>query len=203
MVWTIVKRWRYLIFGGLACLALVILLPAADHLLAFITRSSEKRTREQAQSVPRWRWFTNQDCGYVIEFPAKPFENPHSLNNTQKVKSFRQFAAALGNDRAFMVATLVPSFTNIFTDDQIKALLSLTATGTLHSGDKLVEEREILIGTNLGKEIEAIKADGSYVRARIYQVGQDLQELIVLVPRADRHSTNISRFLDSFRLISK
>lgn len=124
MFWPIVKKLRYPILG---CLALIIFLSVVDPLLVALRRSSEKRSQAESQYIPRWRWFTNRDCGYVVEFPAKPFENPYTLSSTQKVKSYRQFAAALGNDHAFMVATLVPSCTNTFTEEQTKMLFSLTA----------------------------------------------------------------------------
>src|SRR5436190_17909062 len=71
------------------------------------------------EAVPHWRRFTNNECGYVVEFPSRPFENPITLNNHQNVVSYRQFASALGSNQAFMVATLVTSVTNTYSDEQI------------------------------------------------------------------------------------
>lgn len=68
---------------------------------------------------------------------------------------------------------------------------------------KLLAQRDIMLGTNIGREFEFLKADGYFTKMRFYQVGQDLQELIVRVPVANKGSTNISMFFDSFGLISK
>src|SRR5204863_855691 len=105
--------------------------------------------------------------------------------------------------RAFLVATLVIGWTNNFSDEQVKLLLGKAIKGGLGEGDRLVAERDIALGTNLGREAEITKSDGSFVKMRFYQVEHDLQELTAVVPFAERESTNISYFLDSFRLLSK
>ena len=133
MVWAIIKRWKYPI---LAVFALLFLICVIDPLATSILRSSRERKREQRQTAPRWRWFTNRDCGYIVEFPSKPFENPVTLSNRQNVISYRQFASALGSNHVFMVATLVPTFTNVFTDEQTKSFLSKAATGIVTPDDR-------------------------------------------------------------------
>ncbi len=149
MVWVIIKKWKYPI---LAVLALVFLISVADPFVSSILHSSQERKREQRRTAPRWQWFTNRDSGYVVEFPSRPFENPYTLSNTQNVISYRQFASTLGSNNAFMVATLVTSVTNTFTDDEIKLLLKglLAKNQKLRLGS-LKGIREILFHPWLGR----------------------------------------------------
>ena len=171
---------------------------------AVLHRHSLQRAKQSGHpALPHWRWFTNKECGYVVEFPSRPFENPYTLSNRQSAISYRQFASALDSNHAFMVATLVTSLTNDFTDDQIKLLFDKSMKGSMRAGDRLISERDITIGTNLGREVEILKIDDNFLKMRFYQVGHDLQQLTVLVPVANQQSTNITRFLDSFRLLSR
>ncbi len=200
MIRDVIRKCRFLII-----IAFVVLLYlwVIDPLFNFALVSIWKTKEFNAKVAPHWHRFTNAECGYVVEFPSKPFENPITLSNRQNVISYRQFASAVGSNQAFMVATLVTSLTNTYSHEQIKFLLDNAAHGTLAAGDELVAERDIRIGANLGREIEIIKNNGNFVKIRFYQVEHDLQQLTVLDPRAYKQSTNISHFLDSFHLISQ
>lgn len=180
----------------MACLVLDLILDPV--LVNFLDRREAQRS-----SAPKWRSFTNNECGYIIDFPNKPFENPIELENKDAVVSYRQFAASLGDGDAFMVATLVTSISTDITGNQIKSLLQTSTRGTVKEGDVLLAERDVTLGTNLGWEVEVKKADGKYFRMRAYQIRHDVQQIVVLVPMAERDSTNITRFMGSFRLISK
>jgi len=199
-MWAILKKWRIGIFAGIA---LIVFAYTADPVLEFILRTFRRTNQSTAHVRPHWQRYTNRECGYVVEFPSRSFENPYTLSNRQNVISYRQFASSLGSNQAFMVATLVTSFTNDFSDEQIKFLLAKATRGALDKNGKLISERDIALGTNLGREIEMVKGDGNFIKMRFYQVGHDVQELTVLVPNENRGSTNISHFLDSFRLITK
>ena len=155
-----------------------------------------------ALDSPNWRRYTNSACGYVVEFPSKPFENPYSLSNRQNVVSYRQFASTLGKGQVFMVATLKTSITNDFSDQQINQLLDAAAENLIKEGGQLISKRRINLRSFPGKEVEVI-SKGTYIRMQFYQVGHDLQELIVTTPSADRGSTNIAYFLDSFNTLTQ
>ena len=199
-MWAILKKWRFLI---LACTAVVILAWIFNFLDPLFARWYEKRKALADLSTPNWRRFTNNECGYVVEFPSKPFENPNTLTNHQNVVSYHQFAAALERDQVFMIGTLITSITNNYSDEQTELLLDTAAKTPLKEGGQLLSERKIKLGTNPGKEVEITMANGNFARMRFYQVGHDLQEVIVTVPFADRQSTNISYFMDSFNTVSK
>jgi hypothetical protein len=164
---------------------------------------SRVASQSEQPPYPHWRRITNSEAGYVVEFPSRPAENPAVLSNQQGVVSYRQFVSSLGDKQAFLVATLVTSLTNDFSNEEVKFLLRKATHGAAGRGDRLVAERGVALGTNLGLEAEIMKANGTFVKMRFYQVGHDLQELTVLVPAANRQSTNINYFLDSFSLISK
>lgn len=194
------KKWKFLI-GGFA--AIVVLAWVGNFLDPLVSNWYEKKHALAALATPNWRRFTNSECGYVVEFPSKPFENPYTLSNQQNVVSYRQFASTLEKDQVFMVATLVTSITNNFTDEQIDLLLDRAAKGSLNDGSQLLSERNIKLGAILGKEVQLITTNGDFGTMRFYQVGHNLEEVIATVPSVDRGSTNIPYFLDSFRTISK
>jgi hypothetical protein len=198
VILAVLKKWKFVIF---AAIVLVVFLTAVDPLLEYIESSS--RTEAPVQTIPQWRRFTNRECGYAVAFPSHPIENPYVLSNRQNVVSYRQFAATLGSNQVFMVATLVTSLTNNLSVEQIDFLMDKTAKGGLGDDGKLLAERKITLGTNMGREIEFEKSDGYFYKMRCYQVGHDLQTLTVRVPLATRESTNVLFFLDSFSLISK
>ena len=102
-----------------------------------------------------------------------------------------------------MVATLVTSITNNFSDAQVELLLDTAAKGITKEGGKLLSERKIKLGEIPGKEVEITMANGDFARIRFYQVGHNLQEIIATAPSAKRQSTNISYFLDSFSTVSE
>lgn len=111
-----------------------------------------------------------------MAFPSRPFENPYALSNHQNVVSYRQFASALESNEAFMVATLVTSLTNAYSDEQINFLLDTVTKEALGADGKLLAQRDVMLGTNIGREFEFLKADGYFTKMRFYQVGHDLQE---------------------------
>ncbi len=102
-----------------------------------------------------------------------------------------------------MVATLAESFTNDFTDEQIKFMLDVSVKGALGSDGKLLAKRNITLGSNLGREIEFQKG-GNFMKMRFYKVGHKLQQLTALAPLTNQQasqSTNASYFFDSFSLL--
>jgi hypothetical protein len=198
-MWAILRKWRFLFLGAAA---IVILAWVANFLDPIFLHWYEERKALADLSVPNWRRFTNNECGFVVEFPSKPFENPYTLSNRQNVISYRQFASTLARDQVFMVATLATSVTNNYSDEQTELLLDTAAKGLLKEGGQLLSEREISLGKFPGKEVEIIMTNGNFATMRFYQVEHDLQEVIVTVPSADRRSTNISYFLNSFNTLS-
>jgi len=119
-VLALLKKFRILIA---VCAAIVLLAWIGNFLDPFAMRWLEKRQENAALRIPNWRRYTNGACGYVIEFPSRPFENPYSLSNQQNVVSYRQFVSTLGTNQVFMVATLKTSITNDFSEEQVNRLL--------------------------------------------------------------------------------
>ncbi len=101
-----------------------------------------------------------------------------------------------------MVATVVTSLTNNFTEEQIESLLNTSMSGGLGKGGKILSTHKIKLGTFFGKEVEAETAGKFFAKMRFYQVGHNLQEVVTLTSLTNQHSTNASRFLDSFSVIS-
>jgi hypothetical protein len=199
---TILRKWKWLIVVGLA---LVFFAYVADPVGSFVVKTflRFRSSQDQSSLTPRWRTFTNRECGYVVEFPSHPFENPYELSNRQAVVSYRQFVSVLATNNCFMVATLVTSLTNDFTEEQINLLLDKSVMGPVGPKDKLLAKRDIKLEASIGKEIEFQREDKFYFKMRCYQVGRKLQQLTIVEPLADQHSTNIDRFLDSFHVISE
>lgn len=191
------RKCRLVIFVVLGLFLLIVTCMVLDSALS----SYLKRSEVHSSSRSKWVVFTNNACGYIAHFPNWPFENPIELEKKDSVVSYRQFASTIGEDHAFMVATLITSITNDFTEDETRTLLEQSLKGVIKEGDEMLGGREVRLGVNLGREIEVGKSDGSYVRMRFYQVGHDVQEVVVRVPMADRNSPSIAWFFDSFRLL--
>ena len=79
-------------------------------------------------------------------------------------------------------------------------MLDASARNIVNEGGEIISERRIRLRSFPGKEVEAVSKE-NYIKMQFYQVGHDLQELVVTMPRADRASTNISYFLNSFNTI--
>ncbi len=200
----ILKKWKALIIAGSI---LVILAYALDPSIEFILRLVEHTKKSSMDSNPHWQFFTNIVDGYIIEFPSRKFEchDSNDVISNPAAISFRMYACVLASNDCFMVATLTDSFTNQFTTDQINLFLDKTVKGVLGSNDNLIASRSINLGSNLGREIEFQKTNGLDIKARYFKIGNRFQNLVVTVPFGshDLQSTNVSRFFDSFNLISK
>lgn len=70
---------------------------------------------------------------------------------------------------------------------------------------KFIGERDITLGTNMGREFEVQYTNGSFLKTHCYIIGDNIQQVTVVQPQpfTSRGSTNITYFLDSFSLISK
>lgn len=199
----IFKKWKFLIIGGII---LVILAYTLDPIVEFALKAFE-HSANSTQFSPHWQRFTNRDDGYIVEFPAKPFEQSDaSVMTNPAAISFHQFFSVLGSNNCFGITTTADSFTNYhFTTNQINLILDTTVKGALGSGDKLISKRDIMFGTNFGREIEVQKTNGYFLKARFYKIGNRLQNLIVSMPVESQQmqATNVSYFFNSFNLVTK
>ncbi len=72
----------------------------------------------------------------------------------------------------------------------------------LGTDGKLVAERKIALGPNLGREFDMEKLGGkAFVKARVYYVEGRIYTLTTVGSSRERVLQNASRFLDSFKLI--
>lgn len=199
----ILKKWKFLLIGGLI---IVVLAYTLDPIVGFALKAFDHSTNSKAQFFPHWQRFTNKEDGYIVEFPVKPFEESDaSVMTNPAAISFHQFFSVLGSNNCFGVTTTADSFTNYnFTTNQINLILNATVKAALGTGDKLLSQRDIMLGANFGREIEVQKPNDLFLKARFYKIGNRLQNLIVSMPveNQQKQSTNISYFFDSFVLTS-
>lgn len=200
-MWPIIKKWRLLIFCGIALIILAYI-PIPDLPVEAVSKVFQRKSQSSVQINPHWQRFTNHEGGFVVEFPSRPFESPVTLSNNPAIVSYRQFVSVLGGN-CFMAAALVTSFPTNLTEKQINFLLDSAINGALQDDDKLIVKRNITAETYQGREIEFQKADKYYIRMRYYQVGNTLEQLTILMPLQDHFSTNVDYFFNSFSLITK
>jgi hypothetical protein len=199
----IFKKWKFLIISGMV---IVFFAYTFGPTVEFILKYFHSVDHSQVQRNPHWQHFTNQEAGYIVEFPSRPFEYHDSddkIDNPAAV-SFHRFISVLGTNDCFMVSTVEDSFTNHFTDDQVNLILDTTMKGALGSDGKLLAKRNVMLGKYAGREIEFQKSDKFYMKSQYYKVGNKLQTLMVTVPFADQQiqTSNTLYFFNSFRLIS-
>jgi hypothetical protein len=73
----------------------------------------------------------------------------------------------------------------------------------MNPGVRLVARRAISLGVNPGREITVESSDGLICKDRFYVVNRRLYQVIAALPKEDRSSSQMTRFLDSFRLLKK
>lgn len=199
-IFGIVKKYRFLIFGGLG---VVIFLTILDPAIEFVLKISEHAKKPVIYTEPRWQRFTNRQCEYVVSFPSPPFTYFSPFTNNPHIVLFRQFVAVLSSNQAFMVTTLQTSFTNDFSKKQINLMLDKAMAGGMGKEDTLIYKRDITYGTNAGREFEFQKTNKNYLKARYYRMDNYLQMLIVTMPPENKDSTNILYFFNSFSPIQR
>ena len=198
------QKWRLRILLGFLAgiITLTIFVYFSDSILTSLANYIETHRQVHREIISHWKRFTNDECGFTVSFPSRPFEHPQTLSNRQNVVSYRQFASVLGSNQVFIVATLITSLTNTLSDEQGEIIMAQIMRGVA-GDDKLLARKNITLGTKTGREVELVKSDGYFYKMRYYLIEHGLQTLTVRVPQADKGSTNISYFLDSFRLIAK
>ncbi len=71
-----------------------------------------------------------------------------------------------------------------------------------NSQGKLLEEKKIKLGVNQGRELLIEQGSGLFVRARVYMAGKRLVQ-VVAVTKSKEATPDVTRFLDSLKLVKK
>ncbi len=149
-----------------------------------------------------WRTFVSTELRFSILFPRKPKESTETTTNRVGLMLVRQYYSELDRATAYGVSVGDLPLTNKFSEEQIEIMLDAGRNEALGTDGKLVAERKIALGPNLGREFDMEKLGGkAFVKARVYYVEGRIYTLTTVGSSRERVLQNASRFLDSFKLI--
>ncbi len=157
--------------------------------------------QNQAGKALKWQEFSSIEGGFSVLMPGTPTKEIEPANPKDGTGDLHQFLLELEGGRvAYAVAYGdVPRVPKQASPSQINQLLNAWRDGTLGKG-KLIRERNIKLGSNLGREIEFIGSDGLTYKARIYWVKQRFYILFATATTQADLSQGADKFLNSFKL---
>jgi hypothetical protein len=188
----------------LPCLAWLVC--AAPFVAAQGTPSAGKpQQRARGVVVERvWKEFSPEGGGFALMMPGTPTEDSDVVETKIGKITNRMFALEDGG-RVYIAS--YGEFPLPVTDPSIiKRMLDRGRDQALsQSKTRLVSERELTLGENLGREVVA-EADNALIRARFYWVRQRLYQTVVMTPSkrspaaVKTDESAAAKFFDSFKL---
>jgi len=102
---------------------------------------------------------------------------------------------------AYGISVTTLPVTNKFSEEQAQIMLDAGRDEAMGTDGKLLEERKITLGQNLGREFDMEKLGGrAFVRVRVYFVEGRIYTLTAVGSAREKSLKEASEFLDSFRL---
>jgi hypothetical protein len=152
---------------------------------------------EAGSSSNSWKLFTCQEGNFSALFPGEPKEK------TQNELIFKVHSFGFEKRKtAYLVIYIdYPEKLHVSPTEQT---FDGARNGALGKDGKLLQEKSITIEGFPGREIQVEKKGGEvFVVDRYFLVANRLYQVMAVVPKQDRSSTNIPYFLDSFSLLKK
>jgi hypothetical protein len=145
-----------------------------------------------------WGKYTSQEGGFYVMAPGKPFQKTVGTN----FFTLHQFFFETGKtDSCYLVSYGNVSTIDKRTTDQI---YDDVGDGIIRKYGKPSQEWNATISGFPGREMKMIVDNGDgFVDMRYFIAKGRLYQTLVMGPRAEQPSTNISYFLDSFNLIDQ
>jgi len=152
---------------------------------------------------PPWDWRTvvSTEERFSITFPNKPKVQTQTTTNRAGVMFVRQYHSEVDRMTAFGISVTDLPVTNQFSEEQVQIMLDAGRNEALGTDGKLLDERKITLGQNLGREFDMEKLGGTaFVRVRVYFVEGRIYTLTAVGSSRENALKKASEFLDSFRL---
>jgi hypothetical protein len=166
----------------------------------------DEETPEAMEEEDEWEEFTYDDAGFRVALPATPVEemvpaNPDLgmgesgailLDTNGNTVGYAAFYRDYPDLATLESSEAIATFLDDFRDDFI-------ANGVLDG--QLLQEREIMLDSYPGREMEIIGAEG-FLKTRVYLVGDRLYMLVAVSMTEEAYPETGDRFLDSFELVN-
>jgi hypothetical protein len=146
-----------------------------------------------------WKSYSYPADGFQASYPSTPEVSKKDISTEAGSFELRTYIAEVGSAALYIG---VCQYGNKTEGKDPQGLLQGAMNGALKSSSgHLLSEKKITLGVNPGVEFKAV-SDTAQITFRIYLVGNILYQTLVIAP-LDKPYAEITRFLDSFQLITK
>jgi hypothetical protein len=150
---------------------------------------------------PEWTPFTSTTAGFRVLFPGTPTEQKQQTKTAAGMVEVTSFFVERKPEQATYVVThsRLPDKA-VKPGSEAKRLDNARDGAVAMTKGVLKGEKRVALRQYPGRELAIEAPDKRRVRARIYAVGNQLYQVLVLGPAAVVDSKETTRFLDSFQL---
>lgn len=151
----------------------------------------------------QWQQFGASEGGFTVSMPGQPVKRQEALTTAVgPLQSWSYSVApaqgvAYGVDYADYPSAVVQRYPPDAVLNSARDALVAKVNGRLR------DERAISLGGYPGRELQLDVATGGFVRARLYLVGQRQYQVVAVIPNDKAGSQDASRFLNSFKLLTR
>jgi hypothetical protein len=182
---------RYVWTGLISASAVIVYLVIAMFFLSLFKKHSETPSSE----TYNWSTFASQDGNFSALFPGTPKEE----SQNEIFLTLHSFTFEVKNGAYIVSYGDFPEKLHVSPTDKF---FDGSRNGALGKDGKLLQEKSMTIEGFPGREIQFEKKGGeAFVVDRYFLAANRMYQVMVVVPKQDQSSTNISYFLDSFSLL--
>jgi hypothetical protein len=148
-----------------------------------------------------WKNYQSKSGRFAVMLPGRPVSQAMSINTPSGPLELRIFASQpVPGSTSFGVG-----YGDLPRDLALKRPASVTLDGARNGAvanihGRLLSSRNITLAGHPGREFRARVASGIYA-SRIYLVGQRLYQVIATTPQEQADSTDVARFMTSFKVL--
>jgi hypothetical protein len=152
----------------------------------------------------RWQSYSSTAGGFSVSMPGVPTYSKETLHPAGMTVDLHKFKLVFDGESLGYSVMYADFPAQIARAVGPEKLLDFAQSGaTMDPGVRLIARRGISLGVNPGREISVETSNGLVCKDRFYVVNQRLYQVIAAVPKADKLSSDMTRFLDSFRLLKR
>lgn len=170
-------------------------------------QSGEKAAETDNSLTKDWVAYTSKDGSYSAKFPAKPNEQTQTAQSSAGPIEFTLVSHADNSEqRAFMTSTSnipLPEGASKKDFNLKRGLDGARDNAAKNAGAKVVQEREITLNNNPGREILMHKDEGNLdIKLRIYVDTDSLKlyQALVVAGKGNINKPETDAFLDSMAI---
>jgi hypothetical protein len=150
-----------------------------------------------------WEEFSSREGAFSVLMPGRPTEKSQKANTPAGAIEIHLFALEQGGFAYIVGYNDYPEA--IVRAANVDKMLDGARDGAVsNTQGKLLSELIISMDKYSGRELRIEAPDGKHTtRVRIYMVKNRLYQALVVTSKEDSYSSDVTKFLDSFKLLDK